>query len=363
MKRLAVALACTIFLCLSAVGCGDGTETDCVPFDKTICREGVSYWLDSCGEQGDVADECDCGCNDEYTGCAECGCVPDCDGKECGSDGCDGDCLPGCDAGEACNADGQCEDCTPDCGGKECGSDGCGGECLPGCDVGEDCNADGLCVCVPDCGGKVCGPDGCDGECPPGCAGDETCNANGQCESGTPDLLTVNCDVPYVLDASRVAEVEYMWLHFNDLIQQYGITGMVRGVDITAYPEKMYYGQNDSAGTMSLVQVSMADALTPEYSVKVDFFPDTDVVTDAVWTVGVGINPGEAIAGLIRHPTAQTMCLFAIGSSGQLTFSAATGCDQTEGGSFSVSGMMLMINPWDAATLCQEMPPNLQCCP
>jgi len=168
--------------------------------------------------------------------------------------------------------------------------------------------------------------------------------------------------VPFVLDASRVSEMAYMIEHFSDLIQQYGITGTVRGVDITAYPEKMYYGQHDAGNMLSLVQFSMTAALDPEYSVKVDFSPDTEVITGAVWTVGVGVNPQEAIAGLIRHTSQSTMCLFAFGTAGQLTFSAASGCDQVDGGSFSVSGSMLMSNPWDVVDLCSEMPPELPCC-
>ena len=38
------------------------------------------------------------------------------------------------------------DDCTPDCDGLECGSDGCGGTCTPGCAADESCNASGQCV-------------------------------------------------------------------------------------------------------------------------------------------------------------------------------------------------------------------------
>ncbi len=75
-------------------------------------------------------------------------CLPACDGKECGSDGCGGSCGTcegelvcqdgkcGCEfvecAGQCCS-DGQAcfEDacCDPQCEGKECGDDGCGGLC------------------------------------------------------------------------------------------------------------------------------------------------------------------------------------------------------------------------------------------
>jgi hypothetical protein len=36
--------------------------------------------------------------------------------------------------------------CVPDCIGKECGSDGCSGTCPPGCGTGFSCNASGRCV-------------------------------------------------------------------------------------------------------------------------------------------------------------------------------------------------------------------------
>ena len=85
-------------------------------------------------------------------------CVPDCEGLECGWDGCGGscgDCIPGasCEAGTCC---------VPDCAGKHCGPDGCGGVC-------GECPGGGVCsggnCCTPDCLGKDCGPDGCGGWC------------------------------------------------------------------------------------------------------------------------------------------------------------------------------------------------------
>jgi len=65
---------------------------------------------------------------------------------------------------------GELDTCQPNCEGKECGSDGCGGscgECLE--DWNFEC-VEGVCVCVPDCscpdgGTKWCGDDGCAGMC------------------------------------------------------------------------------------------------------------------------------------------------------------------------------------------------------
>ncbi len=89
-------------------------------------------------------------------------CESQCDGKDCGGDGCGGLCGT-CDDGWNCEA-GICEEevCVPDCGGLECGSDGCGGECgeCPdnalcdggecACDVDFEWSPDGL-VCWPLC--------------------------------------------------------------------------------------------------------------------------------------------------------------------------------------------------------------------
>lgn len=71
-------------------------------------------------------------------------CTPDCEGKECGDDGCGGSCGD-CESGEACT-DNQCESaCTPNCDGKECGSDGCGGSCGT-CESGKVCDESFVCV-------------------------------------------------------------------------------------------------------------------------------------------------------------------------------------------------------------------------
>jgi len=63
--------------------------------------------------------------------------------------------------------DGQISDadlCNPDCEGKQCGPDGCDGIC--GQCVGEqDECIDGACVCVPACLNAECGDDGCMGLC------------------------------------------------------------------------------------------------------------------------------------------------------------------------------------------------------
>ena len=235
--------------CVSKVCGDDGCGGNCGTCDPgTECQEGLCACIQSCDEKQCGKDGCggSCGeCQDtetcdnfacvcdflqcDGTCCAEdeichedaC-CLPDCNGKNCGTDGCGGscgECPEGqncngsqcecsfescaedcCDEGDVCNED-SC--CTPDCEGKECGSDGCGGfcgecpdqaECIEGectCYIlpcGEGCcGTDEICYldqcCAVSCDGKVCGDDWCGGSCGdcaelPG----TFCNVNGQCE-------------------------------------------------------------------------------------------------------------------------------------------------------------------------------------
>ncbi len=146
-------------------------------------------------------------------------CEPDCEGRECGDNGCggvcggclDGDaickdgncCLPNCTGmecgndpvcGESC---GKCEEpftcqegdcvCTPDCDGKECGTDPICGYSCGVCDDGWGCNSSQICECTPQCDNVKCGsgfPDSCGGECGCGAAsnGVEKACQGGMCE-------------------------------------------------------------------------------------------------------------------------------------------------------------------------------------
>ncbi|MGC4116890.1 MAG: hypothetical protein QM765_20475 [Myxococcales bacterium] len=82
-------------------------------------------------------------CDFESETCAD-KCVPDCNGRSCGSDGCD-DVCGYCDPGTVCNEGaGKCVLCNRDCAGKQCGPDGCGSTCGT-CDDGFACAADNLC--------------------------------------------------------------------------------------------------------------------------------------------------------------------------------------------------------------------------
>ncbi|GEM_PF-677604 len=143
-----VGLCLALVAAMGTAGCGGGGET-CTPEASTTCVQGVTYWLDSCGGRGEVDQNCICGCADDGLACrSQCPCVPDCAGKECGDDGCEGSCGT-CTAPEACDEAGRCV-CTPACTDKCCDSDGCGGTCPDACASGTHCEA-GTCDCAPDC--------------------------------------------------------------------------------------------------------------------------------------------------------------------------------------------------------------------
>lgn len=163
------------------IGCGgnacnpDGTCAECVP----QC-DGRECGLDGCGGFcGECTEEGKFFCNDGICGAQ---CEPRCDGKTCGPDGCGGECGV-CANGQVCQA-GNCgappadASCQDNCGGVA--ASGC--SCEPGCDVLGTCCADVVqqCGCQPYCDGKSCGDDGCGGSCGT-CAQGLTCDEQGQC--------------------------------------------------------------------------------------------------------------------------------------------------------------------------------------
>ncbi len=147
-------------------------------------------------------------------------CQPDCEGKDCGDDGCAGscgDCMEHyacedgtcvyqpwcgdltCDAGQqenclTCPADCFCEGasvcfgsacCLPQCEGKQCGYDGCGGNCGE-CEAGAECTQEGICKSPPPTCGDVNVPEGaCTDPVDPcvcvGCVDDGACKMDDDC--------------------------------------------------------------------------------------------------------------------------------------------------------------------------------------
>ena len=72
-------------------------------------------------------------------------------------------------------------ECLPNCDGKQCGDDGCGGVC--GECSGQDACIEAHCVCQPACEGKACGDDGCGGSCGE-CTSQDPCQ-NAVCNAET----------------------------------------------------------------------------------------------------------------------------------------------------------------------------------
>jgi len=216
---------------------GDGVPTDaCVPLcqGKSCGPDGCGGECGACGLNEECSADGTCACPNAVCNGICCGagaacsfdlcCMPECEGLECGPDGCGGSCGE-CAQGEPCGKDGQCgcefitcgpgccsdgevcvgdsKCCLPDCDGKVCGDDGCGGSCGT-CGDAELCSAEGQCecefvkcddsccaeglvcvgeevCCAPDCTGKVCGDDGCGGSCGE-CPKNHVCGEDFQCK-------------------------------------------------------------------------------------------------------------------------------------------------------------------------------------
>ncbi|MBM4353891.1 MAG: hypothetical protein FJ109_08860 [Deltaproteobacteria bacterium] len=136
-------------ICLEGDVCG---ESDVPP--RRVCFNPATECPGICAAAGAACGEvptglqspkeCDCGQCADGTECenGKCICPPDCQGKECGPDGCGGKCGE-CAVNEVCTIDAKCQ-CIASCKDKECGDDGCGGNCGT-CPEGQACNAQGKC--------------------------------------------------------------------------------------------------------------------------------------------------------------------------------------------------------------------------
>ena len=170
--------------CPGQAYCEDG---ECHPWACTpgqaSCEGSVILVCNDSGS-GPLPDSVDCAQQGGFCLEGECvDCIPSCAGKLCGDNGCGGSCG-GCPVNETCVGGGcqcltlVCADqccpegaactqqgcCAPNCDGKECGADGCGSQCGV-CANGDDVCVAGVCVCQPNCMGKQCGDDGCGGDC------------------------------------------------------------------------------------------------------------------------------------------------------------------------------------------------------
>ncbi|MEC9071264.1 MAG: hypothetical protein VX938_02750, partial [Myxococcota bacterium] len=184
---------------LGLVGCESSVSFDASACEaQSDCDDGLFCVDNVC--TAETPDEPTCSVDDDCNFsaapyCVEAVCVnckPDCEGKECGDDGCGGECGVGCPAvASECNAiTFKCEaECTPACEeeGLVCGDDGCGGKCGD-CDSGLKCD-DGQCleeVCAP--GTTICTKDG---------SGTAPCNDHG---TGPLEDESTPCDEDFVCE-------------------------------------------------------------------------------------------------------------------------------------------------------------------
>ena len=224
--------------------CGTCTGQATCSLETGTCGE-PQYGCDETATPGCVGCAChDCVCDKDDFCCTsgwdwmcviycqtDCGgCLPcngDCNGKECGDDGCGGTCGT-CDAQSTCNWDtGTCE---PHNGCIETQTPGCVGCACHDCVCNKDdycCVAawDWLCVnycktdcggCLPcdgDCVGKTCGSDGCGGSC-------GSCQAGQACGNGTCSIDTDGDGDPDVTDCKP-----------TDPAIHHGINDVCNGVD------------------------------------------------------------------------------------------------------------------------------------
>src|SRR3954466_16066762 len=137
-------------------------EPDCAPArrcasDKTKTQGQA---LD-CGSAPDACgDTLQCGACPSGEKCQSGKCLKQ---AFCGNQTCDiGETCESCPGDCACAMGGKCVDamcCIPDCNGKQCGDDGCGGVCgdPAGCGKGFICDM-GACKQMASCGNRACEP-------------------------------------------------------------------------------------------------------------------------------------------------------------------------------------------------------------
>jgi hypothetical protein len=220
------------YACLGSSSCGNGCQVGCES-GQTGCSANLTHrWV--CG-QGDadpciepVYHACATGeyCDPSQGKCVST-CQAQCQGKQCGPDGCGGLCgtcsagkicqqgqcvteVPAGEFGSPCTQHEQCQSgmCLNTPAGKHCSQ-----PCSPAipCPVGWVCDSPGSdaptgwctlpSACVPDCAGKQCGPNGCGGECgicvpPAQCLYDRCRQPAGQPCSLPEDCLDGLC-IPY----------------------------------------------------------------------------------------------------------------------------------------------------------------------
>lgn len=185
----------------------DGPE-DCSALDAA-CKVGVCGSGNRC-VPGNAPNGMACDTNGRAGTCSNgtCQCMPQCNGKQCGPDGCGGECGS---CSQVCTSSGRCVECensgdcdaTFACSSNKCAcsrsTTECNGRCIPssGCCTASDCtgrnttcNGENKCVCESSRFRECSGGDGCvvSTGCCPGESG-RSCTtsggAEGTCSQGT----------------------------------------------------------------------------------------------------------------------------------------------------------------------------------
>jgi len=181
--------------CPSGMLCQNG---ECVAEPNSCVPNCSSGQVTKC--RGD--DGCGGVCPDNCSGNTICSingtCIPYCPPGKCSDD------CPPCNNDHKC-IDGNC--CLPNCTGKNCGSDGCGGTC-GNCQSCESC-VNGQCKPTISCDDVSCGNDSCGKSCGKSCSADKPqCSKYGKCyyaKCGQFPYNNVQCTVSgYVSDGKWV---------------------------------------------------------------------------------------------------------------------------------------------------------------
>ena len=136
VKRMRIETALLLgmlFSCFSG-GCS-GTVSDCVPNQSSECADDQVYWVDSCGNRGEVRELCACGCEPDVSSC-RLDCQDPCEAVVCDqppADACTDAStrrtwlIPGTCSDGQCSYEAQDQVCEDGCLAGTCIGDPCAG--------------------------------------------------------------------------------------------------------------------------------------------------------------------------------------------------------------------------------------------
>ena len=266
--------------CSSSKLCIGGTCK--TPFCEGQCGSNAPQWCGAgckcycnanCFQFGDCCEDVCTSCFDTFTD--QC-CAPDCDGKQCGPNGCGGVCGS-CAPGTLCEED-QCVACEPQCDGLACGDDQCGGTCGE-CDPFDTCEAGQCIVCEPNCDGLVCGSDGCGGTCGE-CADGLVCTTDQQCVECEPQCEGLICGPNGCGGTCNDCQFDCTALS-DGPFQLVKLNGPIASEDLAFDDEGNLVGSNDNAIFKSPYQGS-PQVWVPniEFRAGLRFLPTGDLVVN-----------------------------------------------------------------------------------